>query len=263
MSIDSTVRVGRRAVLTGATGAVVAALAGVLANVQRTLAVGDDGKPLHVGDRYAAAGSRTSLGRTDGGVALEGTTSGAGTAIRGVSESGAGLYGSSPAGYGVRGVSVTGEAISGVSLGVGVHGRSDSGDPLGFPVAVLGETGSARGVAVLGVNEATDGRAQGLQGTSASPAGWASTGWASGGGTGLLGVSAEEFPNTEIPADTGVYAHAPHGRGIVAVGGMAQLRLVPSLEVTHPVTGLLGDLLLDNLGRLWFCRGGDDWTQLA
>lgn len=54
------------------------------------------------------------------------------------------------------------------------------------------------------------------------------------------------------------------GRAGVFQGGVAQVRLVPStLGPTHPTTGARGDLFCDKYGRLWFCKGGTTWTQLA
>jgi hypothetical protein len=32
---------------------------------------------------------------------------------------------------------------------------------------------------------------------------------------------------------------------------------------THPVDGRRGDLVADTTGRLWFCKGGTTWKQLA
>jgi hypothetical protein len=46
-------------------------------------------------------------------------------------------------------------------------------------------------------------------------------------------------------------------------GGKAQLRLVPSTATTHPASGTLGDLFLDKNTRLWFCKGGSTWKQIA
>ena len=45
--------------------------------------------------------------------------------------------------------------------------------------------------------------------------------------------------------------------------GAAQLYLEPGTAASHPGTGQLGDLYLDKSGRLWFCKGGTSWKQLA
>jgi hypothetical protein len=127
---------------------------------------------------------------------------------------------------------------------------------------VYAEDWSPGGVGLLGNNYATSGYAQGVQGTTNSPAGYATTGWATAKGTGVIGVSAATFPNP-APPNTGVYGHAGNGRGVVAQGGKAQLRLVPSSAITHPSRGAAGDLFLDKSHRLWFCKGGATWRQIV
>jgi hypothetical protein len=66
-----------------------------------------------------------------------------------------------------------------------------------------------------------------------------------------------------MPA-TGVYGVAvqEYGRGGVFSGQAAQLRQVP-VSMTHPSSGKMGDLLADTTGRLWFCKGDEDWKQIA
>jgi hypothetical protein len=82
------------------------------------------------------------------------------------------------------------------------------------------------------------------------------------GQTGVLGYSGPQ-PAPSTPTRTGVYGVAPAGRGGQFSGGVAQLRLVPSSATSHPVKGQLGDLFLDKTGRLWFCKGGASWKQIA
>jgi hypothetical protein len=53
------------------------------------------------------------------------------------------------------------------------------------------------------------------------------------------------------------------GRGARLRGGAAQLYLEPGTAASHPSSGQLGDLYLDRAGRLWFCKGGTSWKQLA
>ena len=40
-------------------------------------------------------------------------------------------------------------------------------------------------------------------------------------------------------------------------------RLSPSTAASHPDSGAAGDLFVDKTGRLWFCKGGATWKQLA
>jgi hypothetical protein len=53
------------------------------------------------------------------------------------------------------------------------------------------------------------------------------------------------------------------GRGTVLIGETAPARLAPGTLSTHPASGATGDLYLDKSARLWFCKGGTTWKQLA
>lgn len=53
------------------------------------------------------------------------------------------------------------------------------------------------------------------------------------------------------------------GRGAVLISNIAQLRLQPSTLGSHPASGQAGDLFVDASKRLWFCKGGTVWKQLA
>jgi hypothetical protein len=61
----------------------------------------------------------------------------------------------------------------------------------------------------------------------------------------------------------GVRGESTHGRGGLFKGKKAQLRLQPSTANSHPSSGAMGDLFVDKHGRLWFCKGGTTWRQLA
>lgn len=52
-------------------------------------------------------------------------------------------------------------------------------------------------------------------------------------------------------------------RGAVLISNVAQLRLQPSTLATRPASGQAGDLFVDASKRLWFCKGGTAWVQLA
>ncbi len=85
--------------------------------------------------------------------------------------------------------------------------------------------------------------------------------------TGVLGFSGSE-PNQLAPDPlplTGVYglATGTGSRGGVFGGKAAQVRLQPSGAATHPTSGDAGDLFVDKSHRLWFCKGGTTWKQLA
>ena len=88
-------------------------------------------------------------------------------------------------------------------------------------------------------------------------------GWSRGDATGILGYSGPD-PRPSPLLMTGVYGVAAQdlGRGGVFSGKAAQLMLGP-VSATHPVSGQMGDLFADTSGRLWFCKGGTTWKQIA
>jgi hypothetical protein len=136
--------------------------------------------------------------------------------------------------------------------GIGVYGISQSS------IGLKGESTSNNGV--YGHSQADDQAAI--------------VGQSKGDGTGVLGYSGkdsvylQDAPQKtgvfgEAPSGVGVYGRASNGRGGQFSGGKAQVRLMPSSAATHPANGALGDLFLDKSGRLWFCKGGKTWKQIA
>jgi hypothetical protein len=109
--------------------------------------------------------------------------------------------------------------------GTGVYGHKGNGSGLTTPCGVVGD--SATGPAV---------------------GGFASS------GIGVFGTS---------DSGPGVKAASVNGRGLVASGKTAQMRLLPNAASTHPASGLPGDLFVDSANRLWFCKSGTTWVQLA
>ncbi len=61
----------------------------------------------------------------------------------------------------------------------------------------------------------------------------------------------------------GVEAVSKNGRGGRFAGKLAQLQLAPANTATHPTSGSAGDLYVDRSKRLWFCKGGTRWVQIA
>jgi hypothetical protein len=140
-----------------------------------------------------------------------------------------------------------------------VHGSSNSG------VGVFGSS------SFYGVYGATQG-GYGVAGYSASSYGIygsSNSGSAirgdSGSRYGVVGVGAKGgiagFGDHE--ASVGVLGHSRAGRGGVFGGGLAPMRLLPSATKAHPASGRAGDLFVDQSKRLWFCKGGTIWKQLA
>jgi hypothetical protein len=62
----------------------------------------------------------------------------------------------------------------------------------------------------------------------------------------------------------GVDASSALGMGGRFAGRTAQVQLVPSTSFSsHPSSGSAGQLFVDKSKRLWFCKGGTSWKQLA
>ncbi|WP_183094429.1 hypothetical protein [Nocardioides stalactiti] len=170
-------------------------------------------------------------GLADGGgvgVLGEGLFNGA-TGVRGESNTGIGVEGQSTTSTGVFGFSEspTGGGVSGLGARVGVEGESDAG------IGVRGFSQSGNGV---------EGKSQtkyGIRGDSRDS----------------YGVFARSTTSV------GVYGGGV--RGGTFDGSAAAARLVPRTATTHPANGLAGDLFVDASKRLWFCKGGQVWVQLA
>jgi hypothetical protein len=168
----------------------------------------------------------------DGGDGVVGVNNskGGGTGVHGIAKTGiaVGVLGENGGGIAVEG--------KGGSLGVfgtgttGVYGLSSTS---GIGVAGSGQTG-VRGASSTGT---------GVRGSGKTGVG------GSGSGTNSVGV-----------AGAGT---ASGGRGGVFAGNAAQVKLVPGSKPSHPSSGQRGDLYADSKGRLWFCKGGTSWHQLA
>jgi hypothetical protein len=269
MGIELSARHSRRGLLTGVAGALAGAAAATLAGVHSVLAAGDDGKIIHVGDHDADVRSTTTLTNSsndrtvisvhsDGfGTAIFGG-SGSGNAIHGVSQSGKGVVGASAHDIGVHGAALSGYAVG--VWGTAVHGN-----------AIFGQSKSGSGVFA----ESESSSAIYCQTNSAADPALLS--WAMGHGTAVQGYSGAlgtnppaSLPDTGVlgsatggPSAVGVHGSAAAGRGGLFSGGLAQLKLVPSSDATHPNSGQAGDLFLDKSHRLWLCKGGSTWAQLG
>jgi hypothetical protein len=128
---------------------------------------------------------------------------------------------------------------------------------------MIGVQGESAHTGVSGFAHGLVGATYGVHGASISPAGCGTVGEGAL-GTGVLGYSGSG-PLPGALANTGVYGSADQagGRGGVFVGSSAQIRLQPSASSTHPARGAKGDLFVDHGGRLWFCKGGAIWRQVA
>jgi hypothetical protein len=127
----------------------------------------------------------------------------------------------------------------GTGQGIGVDGHSDDS------VGVRGTSDSNVGVR---------GDSKSSYGVWAESQSYHALAAFSGPGIGVWGTSG---------SSVGVRGESEHGRGGLFKGRKAQLRLQPSTSNSHPASGAVGDLFVDKHGRLWFCKGGSRWKQLA
>ncbi len=250
MAIDTITPRSRRALLAGTLGGAVALVAGALGRPLPGQAA--DGDVIHVGDDLTGTRATTITSEGDGFVGV--TTDYGGNATAGV-RGHATLY--SRGAFGVDGTSASPDGVGVRGWAMGYTGRNQG---------VYGNSDSDEGIGVLGDVSASSGPTRGVVGASESTEGIGVAGfvWA-GSATGVMGVCGNK-PEAEpfILPTAGVWgvAHRDDGRGGVFGGPAAQVRLEPA-STTHPVSGLMGDLFADTAGRLWFCKGGSGWKQIA
>jgi hypothetical protein len=142
---------------------------------------------------------------------------------------------------------IIGEAVSG-----GVIGFTDGSGP---GVAGFGDAGTGPGVgAVVFTDSATTNALEAVQ---------------FGKGKAVFAEvlnatsSANSVSATTIGSGAGINASSSKGPGGKFTGKTAQVLLVPSTASTPPTSGTAGALFVDKSKRLWYCKGGTSWKQLA
>ena len=257
MAVDTTILRSRRALLLGVLGG----LGAVAAQAVRPLATSAvDGDPV-------VAGQDTSSGTATV------VTSTAPQAIVGRSSATAPSNDKVPSGVVGIAFNAAGNNLSDAPSGV--LGIASNGT--GFNIGVQGIASSASGIGVVGRATNAGDNGVGVYGESKGPNGAAVRGVAVGtgmygtatgaGSTGVLG-DGQGFGVAGYGSGVGGvgvrgYSSSSGGRGGSFTGKAAQVRLEPSAESTHPRSGKPGDLFVDKSHRLWFCKGGTTWTQLA
>ena len=231
MPVNPNVLRSRRSVLGAALGAAAAGIGAAIARPSSTLAAADDGSAIHVGDQKGHISETTLLKNQDQGqtvlwVEIEQMVNNP------QFDNAAAIV-----------------AITSASQGVGVNAHSSSG------TGVIGSSGKFAGVQAIctgagfGIHAQCD---QNIAVYATSTQGIAVN--AQGGDIGVLGFSRQQV---------GVRGESIGGRGGLFIGGPAQLRLVPSTATTHPNSGKPGDFFVDKHHRLWFCKGGTTWKEVA
>jgi hypothetical protein len=213
---------------------------------------------------YGASSGTTGRGVAGfGGVGVWG--SGSRFGVEGDTEYGtAGVVGRAdalPAGGGTGApYGVLGEAVT--VNGTGVEGRATAAT--GSTRGVTGVSASRAGTGVLGRATATEGETYGVFGAVTSPQGYGVYSDGRAKVAGLLEVTRQVRAQRVVARAKGAVAldgRSEEGRGAVLAGKVAHLRLLP--RAGRPARGEVGDIFVDRAARLWFCKGGTNWRQLA
>ncbi len=237
-------RVGSGAAVLG-----IGAIGASLANLGTTSPAQADGEPIVLGSTLTDASAETTIrNHVNDNDVFFAASSGAGIGVHGYSASNAGVSGDTLSGIGVHGVSF------GDGVGFGVRGDSVAN------IAVVGASQS--GIGVQGISQSDEG-VEGGSGSGDGVHGFSDTGNGVSGYTSGRLASGVTGHSTSSTGGIGVSGDAAGGRGGVFKGGLAQVQLVASSASSHPASGVRGDLFVDKSGRLWFCKGGRTWKQLA
>lgn len=231
---------------------------------------------------------------TASGTAVQGVTYGTGHAVRAACD----LAGNTVAavdvshmgsGAGVHSATIDGPAFRSLATGTG-HGAElqvtgsgtglvvdQQGTGRGVVVNVAGESnanaaarfvhgGRGKGVDVVLTDNSS--KATGVQ-VSTAGSGKAVHARTTGAGNAVHGyVDTTSNAKAAVLGQTRGPGAGVEGTSSLGVGGRfsgktAQVRLAASGASSHPASGVKGDHFVDKSGRLWFCKGGSTWKQLA
>src|SRR5436190_10447032 len=241
----------------------VAAVAGTAAVVMGAKAAGAATGVMHYGANNGAGATVTSLTSSNSKHTLRVTNSGLGHCIVGDASNRNG------AAYGVFGMGSNGAGVAGGTRGDGPGVRAYSEPGARGPAIqalTLDAHNSSPSIPVLGVgtghgvyshisnssnpNQAIFGRTDGLGNAVMAS---------------ILNAQSQAAAAKAATRGPGPRPEAMSERGVGATfaGKIAQVQLVPSSEAGPPASGAGGQLFVDSAKRLWFCRGGANWQQLA
>jgi hypothetical protein len=221
----------------------VAAAIGASSVLLRPQAAGATTGAMQFGQQNDAGGDSTGLASSNITGTLQ-VSNGSGAPAVLLRSSGAALVANGADDAGVLGI--TGGA------GAGVLGRAD----VGTGPAVRAEIDSQAATADA-LDAAQNGKGSALHAHTK--------------GTGSAVLAAIENTASRAPAvraqtagsGTGLSASSAQGIGAKFAGKTAPILLVPSSAPSHPASGAAGELFVDHANRLWFCKGGTNWRQLA
>ncbi|HTK16337.1 MAG TPA: hypothetical protein VL769_08100 [Acidimicrobiia bacterium] len=242
-----------------------AALAGAAAAVMSTKVAGAATTPgvMHYGASNDAGTATTGLTSANAKSALSVKSTGLGSGIIADATSATGR------GYGVLGTGDRGAGVAGGTRGdgPGVRAYAEPGAGGSALEALTLEGGNAS--PTISAHQIGTGAGVFSHIENAANPSHAVYGRTIGVGNAVLGlVLNTESPAAAVKASTsgsgpGLAASSAKGVGGSFAGKAAQVQLVPSAEWSHPASGAPGQLFVDRAKRLWFCRGGRDWHQIA
>jgi hypothetical protein len=240
-----------------------AAVAGAAAVLMSTKAAGATTGVMHFGTSNGAGISNTGLSSSNTKSTLHVKNAGIGHGIVGdatnADGSGYGVFGTGDKGAGVAG------GTRGSGPGVRAYAQPGAG---GSAIQALTLEGSNTSP-TISAHQVGMGHGVYSHIENAANAGRALYGRTTGVGHAVLGsilnaqseVAAAKA--TTQGSGPGLEALSAKGVGATFAGKTAQVQLVPSSDSSHPASGDAGQLFVDGARRLWYCRGGNDWQQLA
>jgi hypothetical protein len=262
VSDEGTKRLDRRGVLQFG-GA--AALAGTAAALLSTKVAGAATAPgvMHFGAGNEAGTANTGLNSSNGKSTLHVKNTGLGHGIFGDATNANGR------GYGVFGTGDKGAGVAGGTRGdgPGVRAYAEPGAG-GSALQALTLEGSNTSP-TISAHQVGNGHAVFAHIENAGNPSRALYGRTAGVGHAVLGVivngqsAAACAKVTTQGSGPGLEASSANGIGATFAGKTGQVQLVPSADSSHPWSGAPGQLFVDSAKRLWFCRGGNNWQQLA
>lgn len=230
MPMDTRMKMSRRGLLAAMAGIAGAAVARTLSRADRALAAGGDGDAVAVGAHYDDVRSATTFS-----TAKHDTTVMRFSAVDRDRYTHTVTLGPD----GIRAGNSGHWSHQSVTIDGTVRAIGGGADAAGLGPMIVGE-GDAMGVYGAALADGPGVRGRGMIGVE---------------GIGATGVSAT--------GESGPGISASGRRGGTFAGNVAQLQLQPSDRATHPVHGEPGDLFVDASHRLWFCKGGTRWNQVA
>jgi hypothetical protein len=238
-------------------GGSVAAAAGAGAVLLRPSAAGATTGAMQLGLENDTGAASTGLTSSNGTDTLHVTNSANAIALE-VRSGGAGVIATGFSGGGVVGLTR--------GAGPGLSGQAD----VGTGPAVKAEIDNAAATAAT-IQAAQSGTGDGVlsQIDNTTSSGRSLLATTNGLGQAVLAkIVNSANKSAAIRGQTTGLGSGVEGVSTLGIGGRfsgrtAHIELVPSKASSHPTEGEAGQLFVDSSSRLWYCKGGKSWHQLA